>query len=92
MAEALQPARLSTWKRWSLVLRQLLGQGRGRRQLAGIMVRVCVCACMRVCACACVRVRMCARAGVCVRGCVRPCGSCLSPANSLDKARRRSIQ
>lgn len=35
---ALQPAKLSAWQRWKLVLHELLGKGRGARQLAGIMV------------------------------------------------------
>ena len=35
----LQPARLSAWQRWRIVLRELLGHGRGAsRQLGAILV------------------------------------------------------
>lgn len=38
-AQSLQPDKeVTPWSRWKLVLHELLGQGRGRRQLAGIMV------------------------------------------------------
>lgn len=42
--QQLQPDKLGTWPRWRLVLHELLGQGRGARQLAGILVSQLACA------------------------------------------------